>query len=250
MKLQCEKSSLGSEHIQANPRALIQSSLARFDKNKEKLLQTLIDERKRGAGKAIFDTTESWEILRRMAEFYLGFEHTRENASSNAQMAKDFTNLKRKLSDARALLMKGDVFFGLVRPIFHARYTQTPLAVLKADPLVASKILNELTETASHVRKLEMAASRAAANARGKPGRPNSGSTILPSDCIVGLARLYRDATGRVPGAGEGPFGFFLVEFLNAVGRPNLASRSVFNLIIPARKTSLATDPDSPFKRK
>jgi hypothetical protein len=214
MKLQCEKSSLGSEHNQANQRALIQSSLARFDKNKEKLLQTLIDGRKRGAGKAIFDTTESWEILRRMAEGYLVFEQMRENATSNAQMAKDFTNLKRKLSDASALLMKKDVFFGLMRPIFDARYTQAPLAVLKADPLVGSKILNELTETARHVRKLEMAASRAAANARSKPGRPNSGSTILPSDYIVGLARLYRGATGRVPGAGEGPFGFFLVEFL------------------------------------
>jgi hypothetical protein len=249
MKLKCEKSSLGSGHYQANQRTLIQPKLARFDKNKKKLLQKPIDGQKGGAATAIYDTKESWALLRRVAEGYLSHEQMRISATSNAQMAKDFTNLKRELSDARALLMKEDVFFGLVRATFHARYTQAPIAVLKADPLVASKILGELTEAASHIRKLEMAASRAAANARRKAGRPKSGSTILPSDYIVGLARLYRDATGRVPGAGEGPFGFFLVEFLNAVGRRNLASRSVFNLIIPARETSLATDPNSPFKR-
>jgi hypothetical protein len=234
----------------ANQRALIQSSLARFDKNKEKLLQTLIDGRKGGAATAIYDTKESWAILRRVAEGYLSHEQMRISATSNAKMAKDFTNLKRKLSDARALLMKEDVFFGLVRAIFHARHKQAPIDVLKADFFAPKKILDELSEAASDIRKLEMAASRAAANARSKPGRPNSGSTILPSDYIVNLAKLYSGATGRVPGAGEGPFGFFLIEFLNAVGRRNLASRSVFNLIIPARKTSLATDPNSPFKRK
>ena len=163
---------------------------------------------------------------------------------------KDLTNLKQKLSDAHALLMKKDVFFDLVRAIFHARHKQAPIDVLKADPFAAKKILDELSEAASDIRKLEMAASKATANARSKPGRPNSGSTILPSDYIVNLARLYRGATGRVPGAGEGPFGFFLIEFLNAVGRRYLESRSVFNLIIRARKTSLAADANSPFKRK
>jgi hypothetical protein len=240
MKLPCEKSSSGSK--QAHHRALIQSSLVRFDKNKEKLLEGLIDGRKRGAGKAIYDTTESWEILRRIAEGYLLDRQMRETAPSNAQTVNDLTKLKQKLSDANELLIKVDVFSDLIRAIFHARYTKESKAV------AASKILTELSEAASHIRKLEMAASRAAASARNKPGRPNGGSTILPSGYIVNLAKLYRGATGRVPGAGEGPFGFFLVEFLNAVGRRNLASRSVFNLIISARKKSLAADADSPFR--
>jgi hypothetical protein len=66
----------------ANQRALIQSSLAKFDKNKENLLQTLIDGRKRGA--AIFDTTASWTKLRRIAESYLLVEQMRKSATSNA----------------------------------------------------------------------------------------------------------------------------------------------------------------------
>jgi hypothetical protein len=233
----------------ANQTALIQSPLARFDKNKEKLLQTLIDGRKRGAGNTIYDTTESWDILRRIAEGYLLGKQMRESAPSNALREKDLNTLKQSLIVAHALLVKRDVYFDLVKAIFHARHKQEPKNVLKADPRADSKIVDELDEGLERVQKLEMAASKAAANARSKPGRPNSGSTMLPSDCIVSLARLYLGATGRVPGGGEGPFGFFVVEFLNAIGG-KLESRSVFNLIIRARKTSLAADANSPFKRK
>jgi hypothetical protein len=232
----------------ANQFALIQSSLARFDKNKEKLLQRLLDGRTREARKIIYDPTESWTILRRVAEGYLIGEQMRRSAPSDAQTKSDLETLKKNLSAARELLRKYDVENELIRALFRTRYRQPPLAVLKADPFVANKMQTELTEAATHVWKLEMAASKGAANARRKPGRPNSGSTVLPSDYIVRLAKLYRGATGRVPGAGEGPFGFFLVEFLNAIGRQHLANRSVFNLIIRARKTSLAEDHNSPFK--
>jgi hypothetical protein len=233
----------------ANQRALIQSSPARFDENKEKLLQMLIDGRTREAGKIIYDPTESWAILRRIAEGYLLDEQTRISATSNALREKDLNTLKQSLIVARTLLVKKDVYCDMVKAIFHARHKQEPKNVLKADPCAANKIVDELDEGLERVQKLEMAASAAAANARSKPGRPNSGSTMLPSDCIVSLARLYLGATGRVPGGGEGPFGFFVVEFLNAIGG-NLAMRSVFNLIIRARKTSLAADANSPFKRK
>jgi hypothetical protein len=249
MKLYCEISSSGSEHNRAIQRADIQLSLASFEKNKEKLLQTLIDGRKRAAARTVFDAEACWTALRRAAEGYLLYEQMRKNAPSDAQTKGDLETLKKILSDAHVLLRKNDVAAALMRATFHARYTQAPLAVLKADPLVASKILGELTEAASHIRKLEMAASRAAAKALRKAGRPKSGSTILPSDYIVGLAKIFRDATRRVPGAGEGPFGFFLIEFLDAIGRGNLGRRSVFNLIIRARKTSLAADANSPFKR-
>jgi hypothetical protein len=232
----------------ANQRALIQPSLAMFDKNKEKLLQRLIDGRKQGAGRTVFDAEALWTALRRAAEGYLLYEQTRKSAPSNTQTANDLAKIKRNLSAAHALLEKPDVFSELLRAIFHERYTKEPSAVLKADPFVGSKIFAELAKGASHVRKLEMAATRGAANARSKPGRPNSGSTILPSEYIVGLAKLFRDATDRVPGAGEGPFGRFLVEFLNAIGRGNLTPRSVFNLIISARNESLAADADSPFR--
>src|SRR5215213_9143038 len=114
MKLTCEKSSLGSGHNQASQRALIQSSLARFDKNKKQLLLKLIDGRKGGPATAIYDRKESWGILRRVAEGYLSHDQLRISAPSNAQMARAFTDLKRDLSDVRALLMKEDVFFGLV----------------------------------------------------------------------------------------------------------------------------------------
>jgi hypothetical protein len=233
----------------ANHRALSQHSLARFDKNKEKLLQRLIDGRTREAGKIIYDPTESWAILRRVAEGYLIGEQMRKSAPSDAQTKSDLETLKKTLSDAHELLRKNDVASGVIRAIYDARHKQAPID-FKGDLFAeAKKILDEVSEAASHIRKLKMAASRAAANARRKPGRPNSGSTILPSHYIVNLAKLYRGATGRVPGAGEGRFGFFLVQFLNAIGRENLTPRSVFNLIIRARNESLAADANSPFKR-
>jgi hypothetical protein len=226
----------------------VQSSLARLDKNKEKLLQTLIDGRDRGAGNIIFDTTASWTILRRIAESYLSVQMGK-SPPSNALRVKDLNTLKRSLIVAHALLVKENVYLDLAKAIFHARHKQEPKNVLMADPGATDKIIAELDEGLRRVQKLKIAASAAAANARSKPGRPNSGSSILPSYYIVNLAKLYRGATGRVPGAGEGPFGFFLVEFLNAVGSGNLESRSIFNLIIRARKTSLAADANSPFKR-
>jgi hypothetical protein len=229
----------------ANQHALIQPSLARFDKNKEKLLQRLIDGRNQGA-RTVFDAEASWTVLRRAAEFYLSGEQMRKSAPSNAQTANDLAKIKQNLNAVHVLLGKNDVAVELMKASFRARHKQQPKNVLKADPFAASKILNELNEAASHIRKLEMTSSGAATKARSKPGRPNSGSTILPSDYIVGLAKVYRDATGRVPGAGEGPFGFFLVDFLDAIGRRN----SVFNLIIRARKKSLTADANSPFKRK
>jgi hypothetical protein len=234
----------------AHQRALIQSSLARFDKNKKKLLQRLMDGRTREARKIIYDPTESWAILRRVAEGYLIGEQMRKSAPSDAQTKSELENLKKTLSDAHELLRKNDVAGGVIRAIYDERHKQAPID-FKGDLFAETKkILDEVSEAASHIRKLEIASSRAAAKARRKPGRPNSGSTILPSHYIVNLAKLYRGATGQVPGAGEGPFGSFLVEFLNAVGRRNLADRSVFNLIISARKKSLAVDANSPFKRK
>jgi hypothetical protein len=224
----------------ANQRALNQQALAKFEKNEEKLLRRLIDGRKQAAAG---DAEALLTALRRFAESYLLYAQMRLSATSNARTIKDLTQLKQKLSDSYALLKKNDVAAELRKAVFGARYTK-PTVILMAD---LRKVLNEVTKFGSHVREFAMTASTAATKARRKPGRP-SGSTILPSYYIVGLAKLYRDATGHVPGAGEGPFGLFLVEFLNAVGA-NLERRSVFNLIISERKKSLAADANSPFKR-
>jgi hypothetical protein len=48
-------------------------------------------------------------------------------------------------------------------------------------------------------------------------GRP----AILPRNEIWQLAALYRDSTGLIPGAGDGPFAEFVVEVLIAQGRYN-----------------------------
>ena len=47
------------------------------------------------------------------------------------------------------------------------------------------------------------------------------GTAILPRDDIGNLAALYRDSTGSIPGAGDGPFAKFVMEVLTAQGRRN-----------------------------
>jgi hypothetical protein len=85
-----------------------------------------------------------------------------------------------------------------------------------------------MKEMATALAKLETVARAAAANDKpDKAGRP----TLLPRDCIQGLARVYRSSTGSKPGRGNGPFADFASEFAKAVGKTGFSRRSLIDAI-------------------
>jgi hypothetical protein len=235
----------------SNLRPLIKRRLAAFQSHKQTLLEKLANGRKRDARKAVFEAESSWNDLIRGAEFYFWDDEMRKNTPPNDLRVKNLAALEQKLSAARTLLNQNDVVGDLMRAIFQARCNHATQTTRGAIPVLASQILSELNVAAVHLRKLEIAASKAAANAKRKGGRPKNSSTIS-SDYIIGLAKRYRLATSRVPGACEGPFASFVGAFLDAVGRA-IAPDSVVGLIRRARKEAFLMHrrggPKSPFER-
>jgi hypothetical protein len=222
----------------SDPRALVKGHLAAFESHKKQLLETLAEGRRQKERKAPFDAEGYWKDLMRAAEFYFWDVHMRENTPPSDLRVKDLTALRQNLSEAWVLLRKNDVVIDLMRAIFYTGRYQSSKATWAAAYDAAPKILSELQGAAAHLRKLEAAASQAATDARRKAGRPQGSSTI-PSEYIIILAELFRRATGRIPGAGPGPFASFVAAFLDAVGR-SIAFDTVSGLIKPARKVSLA----------
>jgi hypothetical protein len=218
----------------SNPRPLIRRRLAAFESHRQTLLEILANSRKRRAQESVFDAESCWKDLMRGAEFYFWEQRMRENTPPNDLRVKNLAALERQLSAARTLLNQNDVAFDLMRAIFQARDNDGSQTTRGDISLASSQILKELNVAAVHLRKLEIAASKAAANAKRKGGRPKNSSAIS-SDYIIGLARCYRLATNKVPGAGEGPFASFVGAFLDAVGR-SIAPSSVIGLIRQARK--------------
>lgn len=92
-------------------------------------------------------------------------------------------------------------------------------------------------ELVKNLKVLETAASYGADHvAPGKRGRP----PVLPWDDIWSLGAVYRDRTGLVPGAGDGPFAKFVMNFLIAVGRPDeIEYDSIIEAIKDARQWAL-----------
>jgi hypothetical protein len=232
----------------SKPHPLIRARLSAFESQKKKLLETLAEGRRQKERKAVFDAEGYWRDLVRAAEFYFWDVHMRENTPPNDLRVKDLTALKQNLSEATVLLRKNDVVIDLMRATFYQGRDPTSKATWTAAPEATPKILSELQGAVAHLRKLETAASQAANDARRKAGRPQGSSTI-PSEQIIVLAKLFRRATARVPGTGPGPFATFVAAFLDAVGR-NIAFDTVSGLIKPARKASLAEHgSSSPFRR-
>ena len=99
-------------------------------------------------------------------------------------------------------------------------------------------IEREFETVVTSLAALETAATRAADNVSTRRGRPK-GTAILPRHFIEALAAVYRDTTGSKPGAGDGPFAKFVMEFLTALGHRNIQYESAIDAIKDARRWAL-----------
>jgi hypothetical protein len=213
----------GEEHARsATSASAITARLDQFNLHKEALLAFLQRECERQSKTEPFNRNGAWRHLKFMAQVYLQEE---ANIERNRMLPpamgriKQLQRLKTDLLKARCSLnqvMKDDL-----RGRVFLAWCETHGDPDLTDPvmdLFDSKFDDHMKDLRAGLADLARVASNAAAQCHQKPGRP-AGTSILQDDFIVRLESTYRDITGKIGGAGPGPFAKFVKRFLEALGR-------------------------------
>lgn len=217
----------------------IEAALTAFDQRKETLLGLLRRAYERGPKSKPFDADETWRHLTLLARIYCSRRRARQEMMPAADCMKRLSEIAKALGRARRLVeksMQDDVKGALFSAWYeeNVRYDPAPI-----EPLTLVRIEDEFDKVVANLFALESSAHRAVNDVRTKAGRPK-GTAILQRDDIEGLAALYRQNTGVIPGAGDGPFAKFVMEVLAALGR-HLAYESVIDAIKDAGLRALMT---------
>jgi hypothetical protein len=232
---------------------------AKFDQHKKKLLDMLRQERSPKAKP--FDEEKAWRRLKGLVRHYHEAGGGKEKTRAANELTADLLKLAKALGKARNLVedaMQDEIGSALYSSWCeaNARFRDDagglgPPARVGGQTFDPVHTKNEFDKAVAGLATLENAALRAADDVPDtKRGRP----AILSRDEIWNLAALYRFSTGSIPGACDGPFAKFVMEFLAAQGRYNAledhAKRvqgaikylSVVDAIVDTRQWAL-TDP-------
>jgi hypothetical protein len=216
---------------QKTPQAQLAAKLASFYQNKNVLLDILRNVHERGPRTGPFDAKTAWNSLTQIADLYL--RQMRRRKLPVAVCIKRLNQIANALGRARVLLdrAKQDT---VITELYGGWYAQANLSYATSSTADFSRAYEEVASMPARVKKLEMAARRAAKNMRPVRGRPK-GPTVLPQFCVEALAKVYRTSTERKPGRGDGPFAQFVREFLSATGQHMLKYPSLVDVIKATR---------------
>jgi hypothetical protein len=201
------------------------TGLAEFNQHKKTLLDMLRNVYERGPKFKPFDGDKAWRSLTGLARFYFRQGSVKQATMPAADRIERLRDIAKVLKQARDMMQSDvgdDLYSAWCEANAYFRHDpddleppRTPVRIKVFDPV---RTKDEFQKVFADLATLETAASRAAGDVPPtKRGRP----AILPWDAIWNLAALYRDSTGLIPGAGEGPFAEFVVEVLIAQGRYN-----------------------------
>jgi hypothetical protein len=205
------------------------TGLAEFKQHKKALLDMLRDVHKLGPKSKPFDEDKAWRSLTGLAGFYFRQGSVKQESMPAADRVKRLRDIIEVLERARDLIseaMQSDVGGDLYSAWCEANACfredsedlEPPLTPVRINVFDPVRTKREFDKAFANLATLEAAASRAAVDI---PPTKRGRRAILPRDEIWNLAALYRDSTGSIPGAGEGPFAEFVVEVLTAQGRYN-----------------------------
>ena len=202
-------------------RASVEADLGIFERHREALLDILREVYERGPNSEPFKAGETWSRLRSLAEVYLHREWVKQRATKPAERQAQLRHIATALARARDVLTdakRSDVG----NDLFSAWWDldPKPLRKLFGDDDDLSNIVDVYVfdKAIALLAALETTARPQANEIPTRRGRPK-GTANLPWDFIASLALIYRGSTGLKPGAGDGPFGRFVLEFLIALGR-------------------------------
>ena len=197
--------------------AKIAAQLTAFEGHREELLDWLRDVYERRPQSKPFDENDSWQKVRFMAYAYLRRKaeiSQKQSMMPTRDRVKLLRQLGRALHDARR---KADEAMKTVCGHWFVEWAEMNGNPDFTDPII-SRFEEEFEKRVTGLVGLETAAFRAAETARNRDGR-RPGTGVLPHDFIIPLASVYRDITKGNPGAGDGPFAWFVMKFLTALGR-------------------------------
>jgi hypothetical protein len=212
--------------------------LADFDKHQKTLLDMLRDEyERRGPKPKPFEADKAWRSLTGLARSYFGRGSVKQATMPAADRIERLRDIAKILRRARRLLERttqtevGDYLFSAWWEGSGSEYANADGSF---DPRYMERKFKKLV---NGLAVLEAAASNGADHVvRPKRGRP----AVLPWDDVWNLAALYRDSTGSIPGASDGPFAKFVMKFLIAAGRPDdIEYDSIVEAIKGARRWAL-----------
>jgi hypothetical protein len=247
-------------------KADIEAGLDAFEKHKDTLLAVLRSGPKRGAKPKPFDSEQAWRRVTRLAWHYFWRARLKQEIIPAAERIRQLEAISDALGMARSLInsaLQSDVgddlcsaWEGPPPGRFMVRDDNGVFAVVDEqdrDNIILLDGDDYLGQAVQGLGALRAAAIRACVAVPIGDGRPK-GSAILPWSFIEGLAATYRDITGLIPGAGDGPFSIFVNTFVEAVDRAgDIGHESIVVAIKDARRRSLAhaaaTDGQSPFTR-
>ena len=201
--------------------------LTRFSRHKQKLLDALVEGRRRGPTLSAFDKEKSWSDLLHLARFYFSVEEAKIKEKSAATYAKQLTEFADHTGRARGLVPAGA--YGDIGSYIFWMWSQ------EARKRGLSPTAANFDQFFAILRQLEKAARKAADRERSEPGRPRGRSILPSSEVIIGLAAAYRRCTGSKPGAGRGPFARFAMKYLIALGREGVKDDPLADAIKVAR---------------
>jgi hypothetical protein len=227
----------------------IETGLAEFGRHKDALLAILRDGYEHGLKSALvdaggaksmpFDEDSAWRLhLEGLAHQYFHREWVKQEVTKPADRQAQLREIAKVLERTRDMIsevMQSDVGNDLISGWWEGTSEYAEAEGRFVDLLY---IQREFEKVVTSLAALETAATRAADGVSTRPGRPK-GTAIMPRDYIEALAAVYRKTTGSRPGAGDGPFAKFVMEFLTALGRHNIQYASLIDAIKDARRWAL-----------
>jgi hypothetical protein len=217
----------------------IDNLLVQFGSHKETLLFFLRNACDGDPKAAPFDADELWSRVETLARNYYAEESVKREVMGNADREARCRKIATILGRARAMIDDAMRAPDLANDLIWGWWGGTSecadawAEVRNVEPLYIKRQFEKLLEG---LAALEAGAVRAADGAHKGRGRPR-GTSVLPPDYIIALAAVYRSSTGSKPGAGDGPFAKFVMEFLTALRR-NIEYESVIGAIQDARALS------------
>lgn len=216
-KLRLDRSALQLE-TREEAYAPISKQLEAFSQHKTTLIDRLHGAYQRGPKSRPFNREKSWHDLLILARLYFWGELSKQNTTPPAERFNRLRQLSNAVHHARDLAASAiceDIGIDLLRG--WVKVSRPSLSSALSAP---EKVIDEISEISRALAKLGAAASAAASanTSSSDRGRPS----ILPYDCIHGLARIYRTSTGSKPGRGRGPFARFVSAFVAALNGPNV----------------------------
>jgi hypothetical protein len=192
----------------------IETNLAEFNKRKDKLIDHL---KGRWSVSEQVDEEKLWRRLTYLAQLYFLRKTSPPTVERKARLRKLAETLRRA-SNLAERVRQDNVGVDLVSALFDGALPRDPPGQIVQDDDGTLRVVHfPNIDFAKMVNTLATYQAAALRTADDVPAVPPGKTPILPRSFIIALAEVYRRSTGRKPGAGNGPFARFVVQFRAAL---------------------------------